>query len=158
MFKTFEAYIENTTQSQRQSHIDLTIDCNFKGKGKKEYSSKRRSQEAARDNLVEKLIEEGILDPSLKGQKFGKNGKVQCNHLCACHSGVSDDKPVCVLPEHCYLGSQSENWSDINPNTNLSARENAIISKNTEESKEKASISQKLSWQERKARLLQTDK
>ncbi len=158
MFKTFQDYIENTTKQDRQQHIDLSVDCSFKGKGKKEYSSKRRSQAAARDNLVDLLIEKGILDPSLKDQNFGKNGKVQANHCCSCHSGSSDDKPVCVEAKHIYLGSQKENWEDVDINSGLSARESATITKNTEESKEKASLSQKISWVERKARLLQTDK
>ncbi len=156
MFKSFQDYIENTTKQDRQQHIDLSTECSFKGKKNKEYTSKRRSQDAARDNLVELLIEQGILDPSLENEKFGKNGEVQCNHLCSCHGGK--DGPVCVLPFHTYLGTQQENWEDVDPSTGLSAKESATIAKNTEESKEKASISLRLSWIERKARLLQTDK
>jgi len=102
------------------------------------------------------LIEEGVLDESLRGQKFGKNGKVQCNHLCSNHGGK--DGPVCCNPRHLYMGSQKENWEDVDPDTGLSAKESAVIAKNTEESKEKASLSQKISWAERKAKLLQTDK
>jgi len=158
MYKSFEDYIKNTTKLERQQHIDLSTDCSFKSKKNKEYTSKRRSQDAARENLIDLLIEQGILDESLRGQKFGKTGQVQVNHLCHCHSGGSDDKPVCVNAKHLYLGSQKENWEDVDPSTGLSAKESAKITKNTEESKEKASISQKISWAERKARLLQTDK
>ena len=156
MFKSFQDLIANTTIQQRQQHKDLTSPCCFSGKGKKEYTSKRRSQDAARENLVKFLIEEGLLDPSLENEKFGKTGEVQCNHLCASHGGK--DGPVCNNPKHLYMGSQKENWNDVDPDTGLSAKESAVIAKNTEESKEQASLSQKISWAERKARLLQTDK
>ncbi len=56
------------------------------------------------------------------------------------------------------MGTAQENFNDINLNTGLSAAESSKISKNTPESKEKASLSQKLSWAERKARILATDK
>jgi hypothetical protein len=156
MFKTFEDLIANITIQQRQSHKDLTSPCCFTSKKGKEYTSKRRSQDAARENIVEFLIEQGILDPVLANEKFGKNGLVQCNHLCSAHGGK--DGPVCNNPKHLYIGSQKENWEDVSPDTGLSAKESAVITKNTEEGKERASLSQKISWQERKARLLQTDK
>jgi len=156
MYNSFEAYTANTTMDQRQQHNDLTSPCCFTSKKGKEYTSKRRSQDAARENIVEFLIEQGILDPALANEKFGKSGLVQCNHLCSAHGGK--DGPVCVNKFHLYLGSQKENYNDVDPDTGLTAKESAVITKNTEESKEKASISQKLSWAERKAKLLQTDK
>jgi len=156
MYNSFEAYTANTTMDQRQQHNDLTSPCCFTSKKGKEYTSKRRSQDAARENIVEFLIEQGILDPALANEKFGKSGLVQCNHLCSAHGGK--DGPVCNNPKHLYIGSQKENYNDVDPDTGLTAKESAVITKNTEESKEKASISQKLSWAERKAKLLQTDK
>jgi len=156
MYNSFEAYAANTTMDQRQQHNDLTSPCCFTSKKGKEYTSKRRSQDAARENIVEFLIEQGILDPVLANEKFGKSGLVQCNHLCSAHGGK--DGPVCNNPKHLYIGSQKENYNDVDPDTGLTAKESAVITKNTEESKEKASISQKLSWAERKAKLLQTDK
>lgn len=156
MFNTFEAYAANTTLDQRQQHNDLTSPCCFTSKKGKEYTSKRRSQDAARENIVDFLIEQGILDPALANQKFGKSGLVQCNHLCASHGGK--DGPVCVNHQHLYIGSQKENWNDVDPDTGLTAKESAVIAKNTEESKERASVSQRISWTERKAKLLQTDK
>jgi hypothetical protein len=156
MYKSFEDYIANTTKAQRQAHVDLSTDCSFISKKGKTFTSKRRSQDAARENIVEFLIEQGILDINLSGAKFGKNGKVQANHCCACHSG--NDNVVCNSYSHIYLGTAQENFNDINLNTGLSAAESSKISKNTPESKEKASLSQKLSWAERKARILATDK
>ena len=157
MFNSFDTYVASTTQQERQKFANLLEDCSFKGKGKREYTSKRKSQEAARENLIDLLIAEGVLDPSLKGQKFGKTGAVMCCHLCSCHSG-DNDGPVCVNPHHSYLGTAKENYQDINPNTQLSAQESAKLAKNTPESKDKASQSQKLAWVERKARLLQHKK
>ena len=157
MFKTFEDYIQQTTIQQRQQHIDLSVDCCFTGKSKKEYTSKRRSQDAARENLVKFLIEEGILDPLLENEKFGKTGEVQCNHLCAAHGGK--DGPVCNNYRHTYMGNQKENWNDVDPETGLSAKESAVIAKNTPLSKEQASVSQQISWTLRKLALLnQSDK
>jgi len=156
MFKTFEDLIANTTIQQRQSHKDLTSPCCFTSKKGKEYTSKRRSQDAARENIVEFLIEQGILDPALANEKFGKSGLVQCNHLCSAHGGK--DGPVCVNKFHLYLGNQKENYNDIDPDTGLTAKESAIATKNSPEGFAKASLAQKLSWAERKAKLLQTDK
>ncbi len=156
MFKSFEDYIANTTQAQRQAHVDLSTDCSFISKKGKTFTSKRRSQDAARENIVEFLIEQGILDISLSGAKFGKNGKVQANHCCACHSGGTD--VVCNNSKHLYLGTATENFHDIDLNTGLSPAQSSKISKNTEESKEKASISIKAAWALRKATILSTDK
>jgi|688.fasta_scaffold714537_2 hypothetical protein len=156
MFNTFEDYISNTTQAQRQLHIDLNSECSFKGRNGKDYASKRRSQDAARNNIVNYLIEQGILDISLKDAKFGKTGKVQVNHMCACHSG--DDGPVCNNSLHLYLGTAKENWHDVDPKTNQTALEKASAAFKTEEVKEKRSIGQKLAWEERKLRFLQSDK
>lgn len=155
MFKTFEDYISNTTQTQRQLHIDLNSECSFKSKKGKTFTSDRRSRDAARENIIEFLISEGILDPSLETVKFGKEGKVQANHLCNCSN---DSGVVCNNPKHIYLGTAKENWHDINPNTGKTALEQASETFKTDEHKEKRSIGQKLAWEERKLRFLQSDK
>ncbi len=155
MYNSLIDYIANESLIQRQSHKDLTTDCCFKGKSK-DYTSKRRSQDAARKNMVEFLVEKGVLHTDCLNEKFGKTGQIQVNHLCSCHSGTDD--VVCNNPLHIYIGTAKENWQDINPNTGKTARQSAIETKNTDESKEKASLSQKLSWAERKARILATDK
>jgi hypothetical protein len=156
MFKSFEDYISNNTQSQRQAHIDLATECCFTGKSK-EYTSKRRSQDAARKNIVKYLIEQGILDISLLDQKFGKTGEVQVNHKCSCHSG-NNNEIVCNNPLHLYLGTQNENIFDINPNTGKTARETCLAIFKTEEHKAKRSEAQKEAWLKRKLLMVKSDK
>jgi hypothetical protein len=156
MFTSFEDYIQSTSQNERVSHIDLNSECSFKGRNGKDYGSKRRSQDAARNNIVKYLIEQGILDISLKDAKFGKTGQVQVNHRCACHSGGED--PVCNNPLHTYLGTAKENYHDIDINTGKSAAETAAEIFKTEEHKEKRSIGQKKAWLERKLAFVQSDK
>jgi hypothetical protein len=155
MYKSFEDYIANTTKAQRQAHANLAEDCSFKGKSK-DYTSKRRSQDAARTNIVEYLVEKGILDISLLNQKFGKTGQVQVNHLCSCHSGKDD--VVCNNPKHLYLGTASENYHDVDTNTGKTAYEKVAEIRKTPAWKQKASQIQKESWLQRKLAIIQSDK
>lgn len=139
MFLTFEDYIKNTTKQDRMQHIDLKTNCDTACKKHKNrfYKTRRRSQDIARENIVEFLVMQGILDNSLLNQKFTSSsngqytGNIQCNHACECsHSSNSPNiNAVCHNPLHLYLGTQKENFHDINPNTNKSPKDFFIKSK-----------------------------
>ena len=131
-YTTFLSYIEEVPKEIRIKHCDIHAPCTFKGKNGNDYTTKRRSQESAYENLVSFLIKIGYLDKNLLGKNLGK-GKVSVNHLCKSTAGIGNSHdPVCNNPKHLYLGSPLENWHDINPSTNKSALESSIETKNEE--------------------------
>ncbi len=129
-FTSFIDYVENVPQEERMSHCNIDAPCSFEGKNGNEYTTKRRSQEAAYENLVVFLIRKGILDKSLNGKNLGK-GKVSVNHICKHTAGIGNSHgPVCNNHLHVYLGTPKENWYDENETTGKSALENSIDTKN----------------------------
>ena len=94
-YTTFLSYIEEVPKEIRIKHCDIHAPCTFKGKNGNDYTTKRRSQESAYENLVSFLIKIGYLDKSLLGKNLGK-GKVSVNHLCKSTAGIgnSHDPPI----------------------------------------------------------------
>lgn len=127
---SFLEYVETISKDERTSHCKPSSPCSFEGKNGNEYTTKRRSQESAYENIVKFLIKKGYLEKSLLGKNLGK-GKVSVNHICKHTAGIGNSNgPVCNNPLHVYLGTPKENWHDPNETTGLTAKENSDITKN----------------------------
>ena len=98
--KQFTAYM-SLSLTERQAHIDLTTSCIA---ATAKYAQGQRRQ--AKSNLIQYL---GMV----RGKQKLNGLDMQCCHLCPNNSANKTyDIPVCVNPQHIYLGTDAENRMD----------------------------------------------
>lgn len=103
-------YVNNNSQDQRQSHIDLNSECipyyltrnTWNGNKIGNLASKPQSMRKAKENMLKFL---NISD--FRGRE------IHTCHKCQNNSGSSNF--ICVNPLHIYFGTQSENEIDKDP-------------------------------------------